>query len=93
MGFRRAEMVSAKVRGRSRPTHTRLRRSGVGARAAAGLQVDQWLADGLKFGLLLRIGRKVVLHLGPDLVTGLALKTGEEVVHPRMGEQVHRRSR
>lgn len=53
-------------------SHHRLLRGGEGAGAAAVLQVGQRLADGLEFGLLLRIGRKVVLHLGPDLVTRLA---------------------
>ena len=66
----------------------RLRRGDVGTGAAAVPQVGQRLADGLEFGLLLRIGRSVVLHLGPDLVTRLALKASKEVVHPRVSERV-----
>ena len=53
----------------------------------------QWLTDSLDIGLGLGVGVQVLLHLGPDVITRLALEGGHESVDVGMGEQVGKQVR
>ena len=76
----------ADPRGPSGSFYARLFTDGDIPGTTAVQEVDCGLLDGLKFGLNLRVGVEIHLHLRTDLVLGLALEGREEIVHGRVSE-------